>query len=498
MQHFINNILPLQVSFPLLMGVLVFVIRNKKLSFFISIFTLLVTTIMSLVLYFVYQKYLSINYNISNWPAPWGIEYRVDSLTMIFILLTCIIALVSFVSGINIQTKESRENSFFSYNSAYLLTFSGFLGMIITADVFNLFVFLEISSLASYILIALGKDKQAYVASFNYLILGTISATFYVLGIGIIYNLTGTLNMGDLQKILPDLKIYQTSASLGISLIIFGLIFKVGVFPVTTWMTEYYKHAPTSTGAFLAGASSKVALYAFIRIVLTIVNQDQEFIYSYLANVLKIVSIFAIIFASLFAVYKSNLKQILAYSSLAQMGYILLSITILSQASFDTGIVFVVAHALTKSSLMIITGYVVYYTGAKTISELKLANKYNTLIFFSYFISALCLIGIPGTINFNAKIRLLNELLQKELYIEYCAVILGSILGIIYMFRVIEALWINESEDDDEKYKMPIMPTVIIIALVVLNVMLGLFPSLLHHISSIASEEIFGLIINRG
>ncbi len=496
MQHFINNILPLQVSFPLFMGVLVFVIRNRKLSFAITILTLAITTIMSLVLYLVYQKDLSLDYNISNWPAPWGIEYRVDSLTMIFVLLTSLMALFSFVSGVHIQKDETKENSFFSYNALYLLAFSGFLGMIITADVFNLFVFLEISSLASYILVALGKDKRAYVASFNYLILGTISATFYVFGVGIIYNLTGTLNMDDLQKILPNLTMYQNSASLGISLIIFGLIFKVGVFPITTWMTEYYKYAPTSTAAFLAGASSKVALYAFIRIVLTIVNQDQELIYSYLSTLLRIVALCAIVFASLFAIYKNNLKQILAYSSLAQMGYILLSITLLSETSLDTGIVFVIAHTLTKCSLMIITGYIIYYTGTSTVSELKLANKYSNLIFFSYFISTICLMGIPGTINFNAKIRLLNELMQRGFYIEYFAVILGSILGSIYMLKVIEALWINESGVDDEKYKIPMVPTLIIVILVLMNVILGLFPSLLHNVSSIASKEIFDLIIN--
>jgi len=198
-----------------------------------------------------------ITYLLGDWAAPWGIEYRVDVLSAFVLFLVSGIGSVIMIFAPHSIASEVPEERIYLFYTMYLLTLSGLLGMTITGDVFNLFVFLEISSLSTYVMISLGNSARAMTAAFRYLILGTVGATFYVIGVGMMYQMTGTLNMADLATRLPMVAETRTIL-VALSFLTIGIGLKIGLFPIHGWLPNAYAFAPSIVTAFLAATATKL------------------------------------------------------------------------------------------------------------------------------------------------------------------------------------------------------------------------------------------------
>ena len=214
---------------------------------------------------------------------------------------------------------EIRTDQHYLFWAAFLVCLSGLLGVTITGDAFNVFVFLEISSLSTYILIAYGQDRRALVASYQYLIMGTIGATFIVIGIGLLYLMTGTLNMADMAHRIADMPLHRPQLA-ALAFLTVGISLKLALFPLHLWLPNAYAYAPSVSSAFLAATATKVAVYLLLRFDYTVFGKSHILENLPFDQILLILSVAAMFVASTVAIFQEDVKRMFAYSSVAPIG----------------------------------------------------------------------------------------------------------------------------------------------------------------------------------
>ncbi|MGE0857304.1 MAG: proton-conducting transporter membrane subunit, partial [Hyphomicrobiaceae bacterium] len=273
-----------------------------------------------------------ISYVMGGWSAPWGIEYRVDLLNAFVLLLITIVGVFAIAYARKSVASEIDSHKQSWFYTMYLLCLAGLLGIAVTGDAFNAFVFLEISSLATYVLIALGRNRRALLASYQYLIMGTIGATFYIIGVGLIYVVTGTLNFADLaERLGPAMETQSRPILAALAFLTVGICLKLALFPLHAWLPNAYAYAPSFATAFLAGTATKVAVYLLMRVLFSVYGIAIPASGLPVLEVIVVLSIAAMFIASFSAIFEENAKRMLAYSSVAQIGYITLGIGLANQ-----------------------------------------------------------------------------------------------------------------------------------------------------------------------
>jgi multicomponent Na+:H+ antiporter subunit D len=245
--------------------------------------------------------------------------------------------------------REIRQDKHYLFYAMFALCLTGLLGITITGDAFNLFVFLEISSLSSYVLIALGKDRRALVASYQYLIMGTIGATFIVIGVGLLYLKTGTLNLADMGVRLQDMTSHRPVLA-ALAFLTVGISLKLALFPLHQWLPNAYAYAPSAVSAFLAATATKVSVYALLRFYFSVFGETGVFQRLPMEDMMLVLALAGMFVASTVAIFQDNLKRLFAYSSVAQIGYIVLGISFDSVTGLTATIVHLVNHAVTKGA----------------------------------------------------------------------------------------------------------------------------------------------------
>lgn len=435
-------ILPiLQVIIPLTSAILCFLFNNHKLSWVLSLITTATTLfISSLLLCKTYNGEI-INYNVGGWIAPYGIELRIDLFNAVMLCLINFISLMSVLYGFYINKKEIDGDKIAGLYSIFLFCLSGFIGILVTNDVFNIYVFLEISSLSSYMLVAMGRSKSSLTAAFEYLINGTIGATFYLIGVGLLYSVTGTLNISDLA---PKISYLQDSLIIqsGLIFIVIGLSIKIALFPLNRWIVNAYSASPSFVTIFFSGTATKVMIYVLLRIYYSIFYANSLFIESYLTHLLLILALCGIVFGGLLAIVEKDLKKLLAYSSVAQIGYIILGVSLNSKAGLTAVIIHIISHSVVKSALFMVAGCASYTTGTTNIENL---NKSSITPIF--IILGMGLIGVPITFGFVAKWYLLKSIIDSSLWVPLVIFVLGSFLSVIYVWKVIERMYLKANQE---------------------------------------------------
>ncbi len=389
-----------------------------------------------------------LDYEMGGWAAPWGIAYHVDRLgALVLVIVAGIGALVStgYYHGIAREVAPDRQPLFYT---AYLLALTGMLGIAITGDVFNLYVFLEIASLSSYTLVALGSDRRALTAAFQYLILGTIGATFILIGIGLLYMMTGTLNMADLATRLPELGGARPVRA-AFAFIVVGAGLKFALFPLHWWLPNAYTHAPSMVSAFLAGTATKVGVLILLRFVFSVFGVDFSFRVMPLGEILTALGLIAIILGSLAAIFQDNLKRMLAYSSLAQIGYIVLGVGLANLNGLVASLVHLFNHAAMKGALFLALAAVFHRVGAIDMASIRGLGRRMPYTMAAFMIAGVSLVGLPPTVGFVSKWYLLLAAIETGQWSVVAVVVLGSLLALIYTLRVIEAAYFQPPPDGD-------------------------------------------------
>ncbi len=437
------NLPALQVIIPLLSAPLCLILRSPgRVWLFAMVVTLINLFISTGLLQQVMQQGI-ISYEMGGWAPPWGIEYRIDAVNAFVSLIVSVIGVaVMFYAGKSVK-HELPEHKQTLFYVAYLLCLAGLLGIVITGDVFNLFVFLEISSLSTYILVSLGSDRRALTAAFQYLIMGTIGATFILIGIGLMYVMTGTLNMLDLAQRLPAVMHTRTIHS-AFAFLTVGICLKLALFPLHLWLPNAYAYAPSAATAFLAATATKVAIYVLLRFVFTIFGAEFAFETMPLGGILLVLSILAILVGSTVAIYQDNIKRMLAYSSIAQIGYMILGISFATVTGVTAGLLHLFNHALMKGGLFLALGGIFYTLGAVRIENFRGLGKTMPWTMAAIVSGGLSLIGVPLTVGFISKWYLVLAALEQGYWPVAAIVLVGSLLAAIYIWRLVEMAYFQD------------------------------------------------------
>ncbi len=384
-----------------------------------------------------------ISYRLGGWEPPWGVEYVIDYLNgFVIVVVSFIVFIVSVYARKSIGREVDKEKATTFY-SIYLLFAAGLMGIIATGDIFNLYVFIEITSLAGYALIAAGRKREALMASYNYLILGTIAATFILLGIGYLYMATGTLNMADLREKLPA--IYHSKVVLtAFAFFTVGLSLKLALFPLHIWLPNAYTHSPSVVGAVMAATATKVGAYAMLRIMFTVFKVDFDIEAVPVTKILLVLSSIAIIAGSVLAIAQTNIKRMLAYSSVGQIGYIVLGAALVNQTAMTGSILHILNHALMKGTLFLVAGTVVYRTGTEEISGLRGMGRKMPFSMAAFTIGGLSMIGVPLTVGFVSKWYIAVGALNAGMWYFVPVILLSSLLTTVYFWRIIESIYFPE------------------------------------------------------
>jgi multicomponent Na+:H+ antiporter subunit D len=381
-----------------------------------------------------------LHYDFGNWDPPFGIDYVVDRLSAFVLLIVSGIGAVVLPYSWTSVRREIPEQQHGYFFTAMLLCLAGLLGIAITGDAFNLFVLLEISSLSTYTLISMGRDRRALMASYQYLIMGTIGATFILIGVGLLYMLTGTLNMADLAeriKPLHDSHTLQTA----FAFLVVGVGLKLALFPLHLWLPNAYAFAPSAVTAFLAATATKVAVYVLLRFIFTVFGAEFVFEAMHAGWLLLPLALVAVFSTSVVAVFQHDVKRMLAYSSVAQIGYMILGVSLVSVTGLTGTLLHLFNHALMKGALFLALGAVFYRVGSVQIERMQGLARQMPWTMAAFVGGGLSLIGVPLTVGFVSKWYLILGAIERGWWPVVALILVSSLIAVVYVWRVVEAAY---------------------------------------------------------
>ena len=435
----------------------------------------------------------AIHYELGGWAAPYGIEYVVDPANAWVVVIVALIgALVTPYARKSVE-QEITEDRIPLFYAAFILCLTGLLGIAVTGDVFNVFVFLEISSLSAYALIALGNDRRALTASFQYLIMGSVGATFIVIGIGLMYVMTGTLNMADLADRLPEVASSRT-IPVAFTFLTVGITLKLALFPLHLWLPNAYTYAPSAVTAFIASTATKVAVYLLLRFFFTIFGATFSFDVMQLDRILMPLALIAIVTMSLVAIYQENVKRLLAYSSVAHIGYMVLGISFASVLGLTAGILHLFNHALMKGALFMSMGCVMYRVGSVRLEQMNGLGRAMPWTMAAFVVGGLSLIGVPLTVGFVSKWYLVQAALEQGMWPVAGVVLLGSLLALMYVWKVVEVAYFREVDPELGISEAPLSLLAPTWVLVLGNLYFGINASDSVGVATRAAEMLLGVL----
>jgi multicomponent Na+:H+ antiporter subunit D len=383
----------------------------------------------------------TMSYHMGGWAPPMGIEFVLDPLSAFMVTILTGVSLLVLIHSKNSLEKELPKKVVPFYSLSMILL-AGLCGMVMTGDLFNLYVFLEIAALSGYALLAIG-DKKAYVSSFRYLTLGTAGASFYLIGLAFIFMSTGSLNMADIADLLPMVQ-HSTPVVIGMILIVLGIGLKMALFPMHAWLPDAYTYASSTATALIAPIGTKVAAYILIRIMFFVAAPAYVHDELNLTYVVGYLGAVGIIWGSIMAICQKELKRMLAYSSVAQVGYIALGIGLASPLGFVGAILHILNHACMKACLFLISGNLRLKLGHSTIPEFTNSlSRSMPWTSAAFTVAAISMIGLPPTAGFFSKWYLALGSIEQSNWLFLAALLISSLLNAVYFFRIIEKMYLK-------------------------------------------------------
>ncbi|HPX61261.1 MAG TPA: proton-conducting transporter membrane subunit [Deltaproteobacteria bacterium] len=385
------------------------------------------------------------SYTVGNWKPPYGIELLVDPLSSMMLLLISVIALIATFSANAWARREfpGREHLFFTL---YLIQVAGMMGLVLTADAFNLYVLLEITSITTYGLIAMGKGR-APLASFNYIILGSIGACFYLLGVGYLYMITGSLNMADIARIIGTVN-HGPALATAFAFVLVGLCIKMAFFPLHGWLPNAYSFAPTSASMMIAPLMTKVTIYLIVRVILSVFTPEYVF-YTHQAVQSGMVwaASAAIICASSLALGQRELRRMFSYIIVAEVGYMVGGIWLANGQGMTGAVLHIVNDALMTLCLFLAAAAMSSRIGSLSFDNLNGLCRKMPLTMSAFVLAGLSIIGIPPTCGFFSKWYLLMGGIETGHWEFVAALLFSSLASVALFFRIIEFGYLRDMED---------------------------------------------------
>jgi len=417
---------------------------------------------------------------IAGWKAPWGINLVFSQFSGLLASLISFMGLI--IWGYSFNFKKVDTEISLKYQTLQMMLVTGALGMVLTGDIFNLFVFLEIVAISSYSLTALYRNRDGAEAAFKYLLIGSFASAFILLGIILLYTQVGTLNMAEIAVRMPEV-------SMGMKTLIFtffavGFGIEAEIFPLNGWAPDAYSQAPGPIGAAFAAIVVKAGVYALIRIIFTIFDLDVA------SEFLIYAGFVTMIVAELSALKQTNLKRMLAYSSIGQMGFVLVAFGIGTHTAVIGALFLMFNHAVIKSLLFMSGSYLVYETPGKEINALKGIAKKLPFVSFFFALGAFAIVGLPPFAGFWGKLWVLTAAAEKEMIMMIVIILLISVVEIVYYFKVINKLYFEKGDKEIEVEKPTVQAFISMAILASVIIIVGLYPDAILGYLRVAADTL--------
>jgi multicomponent Na+:H+ antiporter subunit D len=440
----------------------------------------------------------ALTYHLGGWADPVGIVYEVDQANSLLLLIISMVSVGTMFyarQSVAAEIPEDRQHLFYS---ALLLCMTGLMGITITGDAFNVFVFLEVSSLSAYVLIAMGRSPRALTAAYRYLVMGTIGGTFILLGIGMLYQMTGTLNMADLAARLQQpfmdtgMTVAETTTiQAAYAFMTVGTLIKLALVPLHFWLPNCYTYAPSVVSVFLSATATKVSFYVLLRTIFGIFGMAMLAQTVQMQSLLLLLSLLAIVGGSMVAIFQSDVKRMLAYSSLAQIGYFVLGLSLANSTAMTGSLLHLFGHALMKGGLFMVMGCVALRIGGTRLEHMAGLGRRMPLTMFAFVLGGLGMIGVPLTTGFVSKWYLVLGAIEAGLWWVVAIVMFSSLLAVVYIWRVVEVAYFQEPPDD-VRVEAPLGMLIPTWAMIIASIVFGIWTAPIIYLASNAAQNLLG------
>ncbi len=414
-------------------------------------------------------------YNLGGWPPPWGIEVWVDgpgAFMLVTIGLVMLASLVYASQGLRYEAHETSLPWFWALN---LLLLAGMMGMVMARDLFNLFVFVEVTSLAACGIVSVKKDGRALESTLRYLILSALGTGALLFGVALIYMATGHLNMEYIAAGIPEaLASYPGNAYAGLGFVTVGFGVKAALFPLHTWLPDAHSDAPAPSSAILSGLVVKVFAFAYWRVLTLALAPMLAQIP--IGMIIAFMGALASVAGSVLAMVQGDLKRLLAYSTIAQVGCIFVGFGLGGQQAVTGALMHIMAHGMMKAGLFLAVGCIMEATGGRGIDDMAGLGKSMPLVMAAFLVMSLSMVGIPPLAGFASKWHLIVGAIGQGQVLLAGVLVLTSLLTMLYLFPLLVKAYFHPGPD---RVRVPLAMEAPVVALAALVIIMGFFPGIM-------------------
>ncbi|MCI2954513.1 Na+/H+ antiporter Mnh2 subunit D [Staphylococcus caprae] len=440
-----SNLLILPMLLPFLCALILVFTKNKnQTSKILSIMTMVVTTLISLALLIYVVNHKPITLDFGGWKAPFGIQFLGDSLSLLMVTVSSFV--VTLIMAYGFGRGEKRVNRFHLPTFILLLTV-GVIGSFLTSDLFNLYVMFEIMLLASFVLVTLGQSVEQLRAAIIYVVLNIIGSWLFLLGIGMLYKVVGTLNFSHIAMRLDHMESNQTVTI--ISLIFLVAFSSKAALVIFMWLPKAYAVLNTELAALFAALMTKVGAYALIRFFTLIFNHHSGITHP----LLVFMACLTMIIGALGVIAYKDIKKIAAYQVILSIGFIILGLGSNTFAGVNGAIFYLSNDIIVKTLLFFIIGSLVYISGYRNYQYLSGLAKREPFFGVAFVIMIFAIGGVPPFSGFPGKVLIFQGAIQNGNYIGLALMIVTSLIAMYSLFRVMFVMYFGDSDGEEVKFK---------------------------------------------
>ena len=485
---FIENMVPLSIIICLAGGIVCSALKGESARR-LSIAIIFANVIMNaLVLFYTLYTGSEFVYVMGKFPAPWGNELRAGSLEGLIALFFAVIMLLSVVGGIRGQDDDIEKDRLNLYFVMINLMMSSLMALVYTNDLFTAYVFVEINTMTARALIMIRNNGHTLVAATKYMIMSLLGSGLLLIGISMLYTITGHLLMPNIKaqvSILMQMDEYAVPLTVVIGLMSIALAIKSALYPFHSWLPEAYGYATASSAAMLSSLISKSYIFLLIKIFYRVIGMD-VMVGHKITNILFIFGIIGMIMGSVTAIRQTDIRHLIAYSSIAQIGYIYMGIGLGSTAGMVAAIFHIMSHGASKSMLFIAQrGLVEVSNGSKNFTDLKGSGIRNKLAGVAFTVGAFSMVGIPLLAGFTSKVYFAEAAItavRSKMWIAMITLAVSTILNAIYFIRATISIYTPRNMDyRDEDYRPSRATGIALVFYIFLNFFLGVMSYPIAH-----------------
>jgi len=458
------NIIPLFIVLPLTVAFIIPMISRKFIKLPDVLGNLTTLTLVFLSVSVIGKTGV---YMIGGWKMPLGINMVIDGLSVLMLVTINVVAFASTLYSVDYMKMYTSK---LRYYSLFLLMLTGMNGVVLTGDLFNLYVFLEIASIASYALVGFGCEYDELEAAFKYLVLGIVASSFILFGIAVIYGSVGSLNMAQISEVIKQ-RGMNNALLFAAALFLMGFGLKAALVPFHAWLPDAHSSAPAPISAMLSGVLIKtLGIYTIIRVVYNIFGISER-----LSLILMIMGTLSMVIGVLLALGQWDFKRLLAYHSISQVGYVILGIGLGTPLGILGGLFHLINHSVFKALLFLNAGSVEYATGTRQMEEMGGLSEKMPVTATTSLIASMSIAGIPPFNGFWSKLIIIAACIQAGHPVLALLAVIASILTLASFMKVQKYVFFEKLKEKwNDIREVPLLMCVAMVILSVLCVFMGL------------------------